>query len=165
MTSVRNKEMGVTPLISAVHGYMNLIKADPELSEKVLLVFGYPPKSPQAMLDAIDEQLEARKGDQDKLNVLIDALAEHPVIKELRNVFSSPRIMEIYRAMPILPEPPMSAMSAMPVRNSTKRQKISDNTYEYPYNERPPPGSRWGPARRLGGKRSRKRRGGSRRRR
>ena len=162
MASVRNKEMGVTPLISAVHGYMNLIKADPELSEKVLSVFGYPPKSPQAMLDAIDEQLEARKGDQDKLNVLIDALAEHPVIKELRNVFRSPRIMEIYRAMPILPEPPMSAM---PARNSTKRQKTSDNTYEYPYNGRPPPGSRWGLARRLGGRRSRKRRGGSRRRR
>jgi hypothetical protein len=153
MASVRNKEMGVTPLISAVHGYMNLIKADPDLSEKVLSVFGYPPNSAQVILHAIDEQLEARKGDQDKLNVLIDALAEHPVIKELRNAFSSPRIMEIYRAMPILPEPPMSAM---PARNSTKRQKTSDTTYEYPYNGRPPPGSRWG-QRRLGGKRTRKR--------
>jgi len=146
--------MGVTPLISAVHDYMNLIKADPELSEKVLLVFGYPPNSAQVILDAIDAQLEARKGDQDKLNVLINALAEHPVIKELRNAFSSARVMEIYRAMPILPEPPMSAM---PVRNSSKRQKTSDNTYEYAYNGRPPPGSRWGTGRRLGGKRTRKR--------
>ena len=149
--------MGVSPLISAVHGYMNLIKADAELSEKILLVFGYPPNSAQAVLDRINEELEARKGDQDKLNVLIDALARNPLIKELRNAFNSARIMEIYRAMPILPEPPMSAM---PVRNSTKRQKTSDNTYEYPYNGRPPPGSRWGTGRRLGGKR----RGGSRRR-
>lgn len=135
--------MGVRPLISTVHQYINIIKLDPELSEKAFLVSGYPPNSVNEFLDTITQELDVRKGDQEKIGALINLITTNPAVIEIKRAFSFPMIGELYKSMPIMPEPPSKRKNSVKRRKSLSEKEFFDS-FLYEGNARYPPGQRWG---------------------